>query len=248
MARGFTGRRAHRVSQGRIGPYPSAMPRICCTLRVVVLLAATAVGACAAPASHLCPAPPEQPAEVIFVVSHGWHAGLVLPSRAAAVADWPLGSASRRAEQVEIGWGERDYYMTSDPGWWLAVKAVLLPNESVLHLVWLNAPLEELFPRSEILEIQLSAVGMERLSRYIGDSFARNDHGLGIDLGAGRYGDSRFYLSRERYHAFNTCNVWVARALRAAGCPISPVFALTVKDLMGRMRPFATQVHADSGR
>ncbi len=178
------------------------------------------------------------------MVSHGWHAGLVLPSRAAALADWPLGSNPRLAEQVEVGWGERDYYTTSDPGWWLAVKAVLVPNESVLHLVWLDARLEESFSGSEILQIRLSASGMEQLSRYIGDSFARNEQGLGIDLGAGKYGDSRFYLSRERYHAFNTCNVWVARALHAAGCPISPAFALTVKDLMERVRPFATQVQA----
>ena len=224
------------------------MPRVRCTLRVVVLLAATAVGACAAPASRLCPAPPEQPAEVIYVVSHGWHAGLVLPSRAATLADWQLGSNPRLAEQVEVGWGDRDYYMASDPGWWLALEAVLLPNESVLHLVWLDAPLGQLFSSSEILEIRLSATGMERLSRYIGHSFARNEYGLGVDLGAGHYGDSRFYLSRERYHAFNTCNVWVARALQDTGCPISPVFALTVKDLMGRVRPFATQVQAAGGR
>jgi uncharacterized protein (TIGR02117 family) len=217
-------------------------------LRVVVLLAATAAGACAAPASHLCRAPPEQPAEVIYVVSHGWHAGLVLPSRTAALAHWPLVSNTRLEEQVEVGWGERDYYMTSDPGWWLAVEAVLVPNESVLHLVWLNAPVEESFPGSEILEIRLSATGMERLSRYIGDSFARNEHGQGIDLGAGLYGDSRFYLSREHYHAFNTCNVWVARALQDAGCPISPVFAFTVNDLMRRVRPFATQVQAPGAR
>jgi uncharacterized protein (TIGR02117 family) len=217
-------------------------------LRVVVLLAATAAGACAAPASHLCPAPPEQPAEVIYVVSHGWHAGLVLPSRAAALGGWPLSSSFQPGKQVEVGWGERDYYMTSDPGWWLAVKAVLVPNESVLHMVWLDAPLGESFSGSEILEIRLSATGMEQLSRYIGDSFARNERGLGIDLGAGKYGDSRFYLSRERYHAFNTCNVWVARALQAAGCPISPAFALTVNDVMRRVRPFATQVQAPAAR
>jgi uncharacterized protein (TIGR02117 family) len=193
----------------------------------------------------MCWAPPEQPTDSIYVVSHGWHAGLVLPGRAAALADWPLSADPPPGEQVEIGWGERDFYMASDPGWSLAVEAVLLPNESVLHVVWLDAPVEAFFPSSEILELRLSAAGMERLSRYIAGSFARNEQGRGVDLGAGLYGNSRFYLSRERYHAFNTCNVWVARALEDAGCPISAAFALTVNELMARVRPFATQVQGN---
>jgi uncharacterized protein (TIGR02117 family) len=189
----------------------------------------------------MCPVPLDQSADPIYVVSHGWHAGLVLPGRAARLADWPL-SEPPRAEQVEIGWGDRDFYMASDPGWWLAVEAVVVPNDSVLHVVWLEAPVEAFFPGSEILEVRLSATGMERLSRRIGESFAQGARGGGVDLGAGLYGSSRFYLSRERYHAFNTCNVWVARALQDAGCPISPAFALTVTELMARVRPFATRV------
>jgi uncharacterized protein (TIGR02117 family) len=217
-------------------------------LRKVALLAACALTACAAPATRMCPAPPEQPAGSIYVVRHGWHAGLVFPSRAAALADWPLSADRLVAEQIEIGWGDRDFYMASDPAWTLAVEAVLLPNASVLHVVWVAAPVEEFFPGSEILEIHLSATGMERLSRRIADSFARNEHGRGVDLGAGLYGESRFYLSRERYHAFNTCNVWVARALRDAGCPISPVLVLTVDELMGRVGRFATRVQGSGGR
>jgi hypothetical protein len=115
-------------------------------------------------------------------------------------------------------------------------------------VVWFDAPAEAFFPDSEILEVRLSAAGMERLSRYIAGSFARNEHGSAIDLGAGLYGNSRFYLSRERYDLFNTCNVWVARALRDAGCPVSPTLALTVNEIMRRVRPFATQVQAGSGR
>jgi hypothetical protein len=61
------------------------------------------------------------------------------------------------------------------------------------------------------------------------------------------YGGGRFYRSRERYHAFNTCNVWVARALREAGCPIDPAFALTVDELLQRVRPFATRLERAGG-
>ncbi|MGW8227829.1 MAG: DUF2459 domain-containing protein, partial [Gammaproteobacteria bacterium] len=63
-------------------------------------------------------------------------------------------------------------------------------------------------------------------------------------LGPSLYGGGRFYLSRETYHAFNTCNVWTARALRAAGCPITPAFTLTVDTLMVRAAKLGKVIQA----
>ncbi len=211
--------------------------------RELAFVLACAVAGCAAPVARDCPVPSGQAADTIYVVSHGWHAGLVLPRWAAA--DWPLSTDPAAAQHVEVGWGERDFYMTSDPGWWLAIEGVLVPNQSVLHVVWLDARVGELFRGGEILEIRLGPDAMMRLSRHIAGSFAHASHGGGVDLGTGLYGSGRFYLSRERYHAFNTCNVWVARALREAGCPISPAFALTVDELLRRVRPFATPIRPD---
>lgn len=213
-------------------------------LRGLALVLACVLVGCVVPAARDCPVPPGLPADSIYVVSHGWHAGLVLPARAAA--GWPLSREAPAARYVEVGWGERDFYMTSDPRWWLAVEAVLVPNESVLHVAWLDAPVGERFG-SEILEIRLAPEGMERLSRHIAGSFARTAGGGGVELGTGLYGDGRFYLSRERYHAFSTCNVWVARALREAGCPISPAFALTADEVLARVRPLATPVQPGGG-
>jgi uncharacterized protein (TIGR02117 family) len=214
-------------------------------LRGLALVLACALAGCAAPATRDCPVPPGQPADAIYVVSHGWHAGIVLPGP--AVAGWPLSRDAPAAQHVEVGWGERDFYMLPDPGWWLAIEGVLVPNQSVLHVVWLDAPVGEFFRGSAIYEIRLTPEAMERLSRYIAGTFAHASHDGGIDLGPGLYGSSRFYLSRERYHAFNTCNAWVARALREAGCPINPAFALTVDELLRRVRPFATPIPRDGG-
>ena len=63
-------------------------------------------------------------------------------------------------------------------------------------------------------------------------------------LGPGLYGKSRFYLSRETYHAFNTCNVWTARVLRDAGCPITPATTLTVDSLMVKAARFGKVIQA----
>jgi len=55
-------------------------------------------------------------------------------------------------------------------------------------------------------------------------------------LGLGLYGRSRFYASRERFHLFKTCNVWVATALREAGLPLTPTLTVSADALMARLR------------
>jgi hypothetical protein len=59
------------------------------------------------------------------------------------------------------------------------------------------------FPDSEIIEIKLSFPGFEKLCRYIADSYAKDEAGHALPLGAVLYGKNRFYLSRETYHVQN---------------------------------------------
>jgi hypothetical protein len=110
-------------------------------------------------------------------------------------------------------------------------------------VVGFNAPVAAYFPYSEIIEISLSEQGFHRLWRFIADSFARDQAGRVQTLGPGLYDDSRFYRSGQTYHLFNTCNVWTARALHAAGCPITPALSVTVDGLMSRARSFGEIVH-----
>jgi hypothetical protein len=108
----------------------------------------------------------------------------------------------------------------------------LVPTESVLHIAEFSGPVTWFFPYSEVIRIELSETGFEQLCAYINSSYAIDDAGLSQSLGPSLYGDGRFYLSHEAYHAFNTCNVWTARGLREAGYPITPAATLTVDSLM----------------
>jgi hypothetical protein len=54
----------------------------------------------------------------------------------------------------------------------------------------------------------------------------------------GLYGVSQFYRSRDTYHLFRTCNIWTARALYAAGCPVRPFLAMTEYNLMLQAQSF----------
>ncbi len=194
-------------------------------------------GACAAPPR--APSAPEDAAGgTVYLVAHGWHAGIVVRRADIPPGVWPEREDFPEAEYLEVGWGEREGYM--GPITLLSVvKAVLWPGRSVLHVAGFRGPVREFFARrGEILEFELPPERIEALSRHIARSFARDGLGRARRLGPGLYGQGSFYPSRERYHLFNTCNVWTARALRAAGLPLVPAMALTVGMLTEQARPF----------
>jgi uncharacterized protein (TIGR02117 family) len=213
-------------------------------IRIWILFLAVSCGACAVPVRD-APAPSESESrKTIYLVSHGWHAGIVL--RRADIPDsvWPERGGFPDTDYLEVGWGDMDYYQTPDPHVGLILKAALLPTSSVLHIVGFNGSVPAYFPYSEIIGIELSSAGFEHLSRTIAASFATDEAGNTTSLGPGLYGNSRFYLSREIYHLFNTCNVWTARALRAGGLPITPARAITVENLMSQARKFGMMVQS----
>lgn len=172
----------------------------------------------------------------IYLVSHGWHAGIVVPWRGETARAWPAGLHLGRARYVEVGWGERDFYPAAEFRLGGALKALFWRNESVLHLVAFDEPVERYFAASERVALRLSVEEYARLVAAIGASFERDKNGRAQVLGAGLYGDSRFYLSRETYHLFRTCNVWSARALRAAGLRFYPAGALSTTALLNQAR------------
>ena len=211
---------------------------------LMYFLVAVACCACAAPAKDLFPPGDNAPVKQIYLVSHGWHAGIVLRRADIPAGLWPQNVNFPDAEFLEVGWGDKQYYQTPGAHVGIALRAVLWPTSSVLHIVGFNGAVKAYYSSSEIIEIKLSEPGFELLSRYIAASFARDESGQALPLGRGLYGNSRFYLSRESYHLFNTCNVWTARALRAASVPITPSFSITVEQLMAQAQTFGEVVRS----
>jgi uncharacterized protein (TIGR02117 family) len=200
--------------------------------------------ACAAPVKGLFPLVDNASTKTIYLVSHGWHAGMVL-RRADIPADlWPENVNFPYTEFLEVGWGDKQYYQTPDAHFGMTLRAALWPTSSVLHIVGFSGAVTAYYSSSEIIEIKLGEPGFERLSRYIAASFARDESGQALPLGRGLYGNSRFYLSHESYHLLNTCNAWTARALRAAGVPITPSFSITVDQLMAQAQTFGEVVQS----
>ncbi len=214
-------------------------------IRIWILFLAVSCSTCVAPIRETLAPSESEPRKTIYLVNHGWHAGIVL--RRADIPDniWPKLGNFPDMEYLEVGWGDMDYYQIPDPHLGFILKAALLPTASVLHIVGFNDHVPAYFPYSEIIRIELSSAGFERLSRTIASSFALDKAGNTTSPSPGLYGNSRFYLSRETYHLFNTCNVWTARALRTAGLPITPATAISVGNLMSQARKFGVVVQSE---
>ena len=214
-------------------------------IQIWTLFLALSCWTCAVPVGEILAPSESEPRKTIYLVNNGWHAGIVL--RRADIPDniWPKLVNFHDKEYLEVGWGDMDLYQILDPDLGLFLKAGLLPTASVLHIVGFNDHVPAYFPYSEIIRMELSSAGFERLSRTIASSFALDKAGNTMSPSPGRYVNSRFYLSRETYHMFNSCNIWAARALRIAGIPFTPATAMSAENLMSQARKFGVVVQSE---
>jgi uncharacterized protein (TIGR02117 family) len=196
---------------------------------------------------ELFPPPPGEATITIYVVGHGWHTGIVIRRDDIPAESWPEDRRFPTAGFLEVGWGDRAFYESPEAGMRLALKAAFNSEASVLHVAGFDPPPATYFSRGEIIAIELSSRGVQALARFVSAAYALDGAGQPIEVGPGLYPLSRFYLATGRYSLFYTCNTWVAEALRAAGCPITPALAVTAGNLLlqaeqcGRMlRPSAS--------
>ncbi len=206
-------------------------------LLLLLALVVLASGCAAQSNPGAAPAADAQPTmHLVHVVRHGLHSGIVV--RAADVPEhaWPARREFIGAEHLEVGWGDRAYYPAPDPSVWLGLRALLWPTAGVLHMVAFSGPVEHYFSSAEIVALQLTPQGFARLVAAVSASHELDAAGQPIPLGPGLYGTSRFYASREVFHLFATCNVWVAAMLREAGVPVSPTLSPTSGALFAKLR------------
>jgi uncharacterized protein (TIGR02117 family) len=198
-----------------------------------------ATGGCGARPRDLGPAPDDATALTIAVVDHGWHTAIVVRRADVDRALWPAVDDFRAAMFVEVAWGDRDFYMATAPSAWLAIKAALFGGGSVLHVVGFDMPIAAYFAGSEVVALQISRHGFDAMTRFVSAEYQLDPEGRPRRLQPGLYGTSWFYEARSGYHVFNTCNTWVARALREGGLPVTPAGTITAGGVMQQLRGVA---------
>jgi len=190
------------------------------------------------------------PVHTVFVVNHGYHTGLVIPREALAKVAAARGHVALVAVTtrfvgfpwLEIGWGDEGFYRLAPTAAsvtaGLALRALFRPgNPSVLHVVGGSGEPAAMFTHSDVLRIDVSEAGFERMIALLDATFARDADGrIADDLGRGIYGPSLFYRAVGAFNLLNVCNHWVARLLDAAGLPTAPLLATLPPGLLLDLR------------
>jgi len=216
----------------------------CLVLMVVLMWCA----GCATSATPLYPVQDQEEPQLIYVVSHGWHTGIVIKRDDVDTQLWPEKDDFPEALYLEVGWGDRDFYRTPGAGLGILLRAALSSPASVLFVIGMPTTVTQYFPRGDIIEIPLSHRGFEELTKFVHGTYKRDATGQTIPLSPGHWHmHSTFYLAEGEYSLLNTCNSWTSKALQAAGLPIKK--ALQTGGLMRQLRRYGRviQTHTTSG-
>lgn len=182
------------------------------------------------------PKPGDSTNKTAYVInSYGWHTSIVL-----AVQDIEpslhLYEAAGDASYVEVGWGDESYYQATRTTSLMGMKALFWPTDSVLHVVLLDKDPAGSFPDAQIVALELSEDGFDRLAEFIDSSFAVDEKGRLIRLGSGLYGNSYFYRAEGTFYFFRTCNTWTADVIRASGYPITAFSVVSADHVMKQLK------------
>ncbi|MCS6809341.1 MAG: DUF2459 domain-containing protein [Bacteroidota bacterium] len=168
----------------------------------------------------------------VLVTCYLYHSGLVMPVRT-SVYDWstifPCLAGSRT---VEVGWGDRDFYMSGSGTVTLALKALFASESSVLHVhghsitssEWSNT-----YPSSSYKTLYLSTSQYHNMVSWIRARVAIQSNGQATFLREGLLGStSGFYATQAaqtgKYSIIHNCNVWNSHALDTADIQV-PLWA-----------------------
>jgi hypothetical protein len=133
--------------------------------------------ACAAPLREAYPPTRGEPVTSVSVVSHGWHTGIAVRPADIPEGVWPEHRQLGAAEQLEVAWGDRDFYMAPRGTLRLALRAAFWSSASVLHISAFDRPVDQVFPGQEVIQMRVSHQGLRRLAGFFQDAYARDPAG-----------------------------------------------------------------------
>lgn len=167
----------------------------------------------------------------IQLIKQSWHVGILIPVDSVAIAHIPLLYKFSEFESVDIGWGDEDFYQNDGINYYYGAKAILVPTSSVLKITGHAASKDAIIKWVEdSREIKITHEAYLRLLNYIEASFDKRN-GSYIESSSSAGGAIKFFKSNRSYHLFNTCNTWIATALKDAGLKIDDNNVITTNDL-----------------
>lgn len=162
--------------------------------------------------------PPEKsctPGNFIYLNTNGVHVDFILPADALPPSLKNHLNVMPNTQFIAFGWGDRNFYVKT-PEWSdltipVAFKALFLKSESAMHVTYYSWQMNS-WKTLNLCEQQQSAI-----IEYIVDTFQKDEQGRLIKMEFSGYNEfDSFYEANGSFTMFNTCNVWVNRALKLA--------------------------------
>jgi len=172
----------------------------------------------------------------IYIVSHGWHTGFIVPAKAIQIKIPELKSRFTRSQYIEFGWGDKKFYQAKEKTSGLAMRAAFWPTESVVHVAPSSKKSYQFVPDIEVEMLCLTDSELLSLVDFIANSFYQDSKGEVLTLKTKGYGYSQFYKGAGDYSLMNTCNNWTAKGLRSIGMNIFTGFKFTADSVMSHVR------------
>ncbi len=191
-------------------------------LNVVPPFIALLLSGCASPVEGLWPPAADVPSHTIHVSLDSWHAMIAFPVPPSFVPSSVNGGRKGGGGFEEWGYAERAWYLEGRQGIGGVFRALFWPTAGVVEVglhdtVWADRTTQ---PPAELFTFHLSDEGFRRLRAHLKATIASYEP-------VATAGPSQFYPAVRSYHLFHTCHQYAAEALRAAGLPIVPFWALS---------------------
>lgn len=158
----------------------------------------------------------------IHVFSHGWHTGIVLPGKTLRRHAWTKDLKIAKTNYVEFGWGAEEFYRRPDITLPMIIRGLGWSTPAIVHVERFPETPYQHYPHSQLAAFDVSKEEVGRLINLLEKGFSRTSDGQHlVDLGKGVEKDSSMFRSKGGYYYPETCNVWTARLLTAAGIEAS---------------------------
>jgi len=171
----------------------------------------------------------------IYIVQEGWHTGIVLETNAIPDSLWHGISRFRQHVYLDIGWGDEFFYQEPGTNILLALRAAIFPTKSVIRVHGFRTdPIYYFSASATLFQMAVSPEQFYSLVNFIASSFIR-DNNDEIILSERQERVKIFYMSKQHYHIFRTCNSWVCKALKESSIPIRSAGIITKWQLIRQL-------------
>jgi len=170
-------------------------------------------------------------ADTVWVEKESYHTALLLPTTVVIAYAPALQAVMGNQPYVRFGWGNQDYYGSSQKNIGKAMKALFIPSASVVEIAGFAEPTQV---GATVVALDVSKEEIQQLLGFISVTFRLDDEQQPILVRTELTG-FRYYAAMGRYHAFRNCNNWTAEGLKHSGKDVYFRWAFLAGQVMGQL-------------